>query len=245
MLATELFAITQGMPCQGRHRCHWCGAACSEMFRADDPVLPFVRRSIYAKFPDEPWQCNGCTAFRRPSTTVLFLSGYYQDRQSPEQHSWFITRDGAHGLDFRDQECVDALRRLLLKPPTEFVLALRTGPLKNFLHLARCNENAVVKADTPLVYTVDGTVFTYTVHQLTEAMTTEDAVAGKEAGVADLLERIGPMKAEDAALLTSGAKPPPYKRGRPSGRAHLTGTEEQRMKERQEKTIRLSGIGLV
>jgi hypothetical protein len=245
MLPTELFALSQGLRCEGRHRCHWCGAPCSEMHRAEDPVVPFVRRVISCARPDEPWQCAGCVAWRRPSMTVLFLSGDFMDRQSPEQHSWLITRDGAHALDFRDRECVEALRKVLMRPPLEFVLSLRSSHLKNHLHLSVCNVNAVVKADTPLTYTVDGTPFVYTVHQLTEAMVDPEKAPGKEPGVSDLVGRMGPMGEEAAVVSTSGLPPAKRGRGRPAGRAHTIGTEEQRMQDRQTKAIRMSGVGLV
>jgi hypothetical protein len=238
--APELYAISQGRRCKGPHRCHWCASPCESGVAADDPVHPFVRRAVFAACPSEPWQCVGCTLFKMRRVTVLHLDGGFTDRQCPEEHSWLITREGAHALDFRDPESVETLRTTLLRPPCEFVLTLRAGAGKNFLHLAKANVNAEVKADTRLAYTVDGTTFFYTPHQLAAASKDPEKAQGFEAGALDLTGRLGPWASRPAE-----ATPPKRGRGRPPGRVADVGTEESRERDRQTKPLRLSGVGAV
>jgi hypothetical protein len=240
MTSPELFALSQGRRCEGPHRCHWCGSPCERGDAADDPVYPFVRRAVYAMHPSEPWQCVGCGLYKRRSVTALFLDGSFKDRQCPEDHSWLVTRDGAHALDLESRETLDLLRDFLTRPPHEFLLSLRAGPLKNYIHMAHVNVVAEIKADTPLTYTVDGTRFSYTIHQLEKALRNPDECSGLDGGSSELLRRFGPLPSEPKR------EEPRRGRGRPPGRvADKGGLPEFQERARQQKPLRMSGLGLV
>lgn len=127
MLASQLYALSQGALCLGSEICHWCGGPCNRNFIHDDPPrIMFVRNKSTAKQFSSPFVCIGCWLWRRTSLTVPFLKGDYKDRQAPKNHSWYIRKDGAWGIDLTNPIDRELLRtKLLEETPTTFALLLR------------------------------------------------------------------------------------------------------------------------
>jgi len=189
--ASEIFARSQSARCEGDDRCHWCGAPCrggAAGLRHDDPPpIPFVRSKSSARHPNGRFVCVACWLWRRRSVTVCYLPAGFRDRRFAPDHSWWITEHGAWGLR---PESAEALYGLLLKPPTRFVLALREGACDNWLHLAVANDNPVVKADTPLHFTVNNIPHSYTAYELEQVARHQHAATPP--GVAALIRLFGP-----------------------------------------------------
>lgn len=189
LMASMLFARSQGLECCGLWKCHWCGAPCSNEFIHDDPPpIPFVRSRSTALCPSESYQCVGCWAWRRPRQTAMFFGGGYLDRQTPKWHSWFITEDNA--LAIRELS-YPLLYEKLVDPPRRFVLALRdlTNPVDTLLQVAKLNDPGGVLADTPLKFTLNNISHEYTVYELGEAI--KHGPAGCEPGVHALVNFLG------------------------------------------------------
>jgi len=168
VLPTELYAITEGTKCEGNQECHWCSARCKRFWTHDDgPYLPHVPHPVKALRPSNPWICVGCWLWRRKSITAKFLSGGFKDHQSPRDHSWWITPLGAYALRWEDR---DALLLCLRKPPNQFLLAVRTDSIPTWIHLGAVNDNREVKGDTPLSFTLDNKLQTYTAYELEDAL---------------------------------------------------------------------------
>lgn len=184
--ASELFALSQGKPCTGPERCHWCYAPCGRTWVHDDPPpVPFVKSLQGAKNPSGLFVCQGCWMYRRKRLTVYKLDGSFKDGQSPRQHSWLITADSARVLAAKDaREVYD----LLASPPGPFVLALATGAVENQLHLA--SVAVPDKANTFLPFTVDNVPHKYSPYELEQAAVS--GVDGKEPGVRALIAFFGP-----------------------------------------------------
>lgn len=208
MLASELFAKSQGTVCSGPWRCYWCGSGCSEDWLHDDgPPVPFLKRNGLARCPSEPWICVGCFLWRRPRVTVPFLTidndPPFKDRQCAVNHSWFVTEDAALAI-----QNPAALYQKLLAPPKRFFLSLLSDKeQKNHLQLCEVNDFPEVRADTPIAFTLDNIKHTYTVYELEEALRSEPT--GKEPGVQAIMRTLGPY--------TLPPRPQPEKkRGRPA-----------------------------
>ena len=202
MNAVELFARSQSAKTEGPELCHWCGSSCNKMWVHDDlgmkiyrpgPAIndvvgiPDLKRTT-AKRPGDQFICIGCWLYRRKRITITFLSGRQVDRKEACNYSWWITEEGAWGLEQADAEEI-YLR--LLNPPHRFVLSLldHYGD-QNLLHLACGNDHIEIKADTPLTYTLNNKAMKYTVYELEEAM--KHGTDGKSPGVRALLEFFGP-----------------------------------------------------
>lgn len=180
MLASELWASIQRQKCEGPHQCHWCSGPCDRGTSHDDlPPIPFVKSKSMAKRPGSSWICVGCESYRRRKQVVRFLDGNaFRDCQSPSDHSWLLTDKGAKGI--RRWEDSEATYRVLLKPPRTFCLALLDVPAKgkveNMLHLWTVNENKVDwGTGDELTFTVNNVQFSYTIYELTTALSTRDA----------------------------------------------------------------------
>lgn len=187
MLASELLAQTQQQVCSGPDRCHWCGAFCERLFAHDDPVcMPFQRSSSRARCPNNAYVCKGCLIYRRKGT-ITYLGGGFKDGQLLKHHSWWLTPEG---ISILRPEDYPALYHLLLAPPHVFAFALRNDAiLSNELHLAVVNENALIKAETSLQFTLDHVPFTYNSYELEHAI--RHGVHGKSPGVQQLLHFLG------------------------------------------------------
>src|SRR4051812_23498340 len=120
--ASELFALSQRVRCEGSYECHWCSSPCKSLWVHDDVMpYPFVKRLEPAKRISNPYVCLGCWLYRRKRVTVNFLDGTLKDRQSPREHSWYFTKQEAYGLiEGKSQK----LYASLLNPPLTFSLSL-------------------------------------------------------------------------------------------------------------------------
>jgi len=188
MLASELWALTQRQKCEGKYQCHWCSGPCDRGVPHDDlPPIPFIKSKSLAKRPASPWICLGCENFRRKKRTVKFIDGNaWKDCQAATDHSWLLTlndRGQSDAKAIRRFEDSEAAYRALLKPPRTFTLALLDVPLnggkaktENLIHLWTINEN---KQDwgtgDELAFTLNNVQFSYTIYELTTALSTKDA----------------------------------------------------------------------
>lgn len=207
LLASDLYAISQSSKCEGNDECHYCSAPCKKHLPHMEPVpLPGNKRPYVAKRPGNGYICMGCWLWRRQSLTIEWMDGKlkngaiqmggFRDRQTPSNHSWYITDERAwsvmpHPHHLTSQPTNEALYSLLLKPKIRFCLALLEGGSKNHLQLMIANEIAKIEADTPITYTVNGIPYHYTVYELEEALKYRET-EGKEPGVAMLLHLLGP-----------------------------------------------------
>lgn len=221
--ASELYALSQGVVCEGRFRCHWCGAACQGFWQhGEPPPVVGVRQKPLALVPSSPYVCAGCWCWRRTRVTVPFLSGGFKDGQAPAAFSWYVTERQAWAVRREDAK---ALYERLLDPPLRFALLLRTadGPA-NLLQFAAGNDLAEVHASTPLHFTLNNAAHAYTVYELSLAL--RKGPAGALPGVRALVELLGsyelPPLPQEAGEETDeeGKK----KWGRPAGKAggHVT-----------------------
>lgn len=195
----EMFAISQGIKCEGDLECHWCSAPCTREYLHDDPPpIAFYKSVSTARRVSSHYVCKGCLAFRRNRTTVRFLNGGFKDGQAPMDHSWYFCDTGAWTLCPADTR---KLYQTLLNPPLRFVLALLVnGPvssgvllkegMKNHLQLMIVNDCKEILGDTLLWYTINGVKHAYTVYELLEGL--KSGISdGKEPGTRTLLELLG------------------------------------------------------
>ena len=195
MLATELWAMTQGKLCEGPTRCHWCTAPCPPGTAHDDcPPVPFVKSRSLAKRPSSPWICAGCSLFRRKRTTIHFLDGNgYKDGQCPVDWGWLMFADPveATARAIRREDSA-SIYKVLLKPPSFFCLALLDGKnQKNLPHLWHVNETASEwKNGESLSFTINNVSFDYSIYELESALSTRGVQTGP--GVAVLAGMFGP-----------------------------------------------------
>lgn len=188
MLASELFAISKSSQCVGKHECHWCGAACSDLFVHDDEI-PAIGTNVkkHAKRPGTHWVCMGCYLWSHKRITVRFLNNKeLKDNQQHKKHSWWITAEGAWAIRPQD---FDVLRKNLIDPPGRFVLAFLEQKQDNLLQLMQCNDNKEIKADTELFFTVDGVIMSYCIYDLEDSILTGE-INGKSAGVRYLMQKL-------------------------------------------------------
>lgn len=227
MRASELYAACNGEKCEGQERCHWCLAPCDQKQRHDDvPFLPFVKSAQFPKYPSGPWICRGCWLWRRTSLSIKFLDGTIKDRHAPMSNSWWFDDKEIFGLrKMEGQKAYD----LLLKPPLKFCMTILTGDrVKNFIHLAEANEFTEIKANTPIVFTLDNIRMEYTVYELEEGL--RHGVDGKMPGVRTLIEFFG--KVELPPL-------PDNPRGR--GRQHEIMVDRRNLEQKSKMTRVVQG----
>lgn len=217
LLASDLFAISQGTKNEGMEECHWCGAPCTRDWEHQEPPpIPFVRYITHACRPGNPWVCRGCHMFRRPRVTVRYFGGSFRDGQSPQLQSWFVTEEGAWTI--RPGNVADAaiLYEQLLTPPLRFLLAVVTEPGElNQLHLAAANDHPEgVRGDCPLVWMLNNRPLIYSPYELEQAL--RHGSQGREPGARELIRLFGgfelpPIPDESLPQKTG-------QRGRPKGR---------------------------
>lgn len=195
MRATELYALCQGRRCQGRFECYWCGAPCGDLHHHDgDPVREFVRNPMNVLRPANPYMCEGCWLWRRPSQTVSFLGGGLVDRKCPLDFSWVITRDWAGGVRGDSDHYRKTLFTRLMNPAKIFCLSLIDGEgQRNHLQTAMVNELDKVGVHSEITFTLNGLVHTYTPYDLDKAIKGKVEAGG---GVQVLLRLFGPYKVE-------------------------------------------------
>ena len=215
LLASELFAISQGTACEGPDECHWCGAKCERRWTHDDlpPMIGGRLRShSLAKRPGNGYVCSGCWCWRRPRVTVPFLGGGYKDGQRADMWSWYVAGSRAMALRHENSFDRDALYDRLLDPPPRFFLALRDeGP--NLLQYAVLNRLEAFTASTPITYTLDNKPLTYTIYELEHAL--QKGPEGTEPGVQTLIRVIGaPPKPTAMSFSEEEIKEQAVKRGR-------------------------------
>lgn len=228
--ASMLYAMSQGTKCEGKDLCHWCAAPCPRLWFHDDaPPVPFFRSTTTALRPSSPYMCQGCWHWRRKSITVFYLNGKgLKDRQCPLNNSWWVTEKGAWGIRKEDYA---ELAEKLLDPPRRFILAMLSEGSKqlNLLQLAIANDHAVMKADSPLVFTLDNIQFKYSIYELKEALDPEnegDRLAGKNPGVQKLVTLLGLKPKTEKVKLSRGR--PPAVDGKAAGRViRRSGVEEK------------------
>ncbi len=185
--ASDLFASQHGQKCSGPEHCHWCGAPCERKWPHDEPApVPFQRTSPEVlRRVSRPYVCYGCHIYARQRVTVPFLSGGFKDpgkiARGFSEWSWWLTELGCWGVRLEDVADRKSLLKLLLKPPLRFALSLLDGDKTNYLYKATSNDHKEVKADTRLLFTLDGTPHSYSVYELERS--TKDGPAGKDPGV--------------------------------------------------------------
>lgn len=215
LLASELYAISQGSKCEGNDQCHYCSAPCKKTIAHFEYLpLPGSKRSYVAKRPGNGFMCIGCWHWKKKSITVEWMGANgkmagFKDRQTPADWSWYITDDKAWAIQLHIPDnplpTNDGIYQRLLKPTTSknglrFALSFVHSHNKNHLQLCVANEIAEIKKDTPMLFTVNGSVNRYTVYELEEALKNRSG-EGKEPGVQMLMHLLGPC----------GLFPPPKK----------------------------------
>lgn len=203
MNVAQFFAQTLGKTCAGKHECRWCAAPCTDQYHQymwPEIIVPRSGANQPApikeccKRPANHYVCQGCYLYRRQRVTLAYLDGQQLDRQAARHHSWLITR---YGLTIIRPELDLNLKNFLLKPPHEFALSL-IDKVPNQIQLAVLNQFKEIKAETPIQFTMNGTLMSYSVYELQEALKSGDQ--GKEPGVRLLLKWIGgkePKKEEE------------------------------------------------
>ncbi len=224
LLASDLFAISQGSKNAGPESCHWCTAACDRTWFHDDrpPMIGVRIDTSTVKRPGSHYICCGCWLWRRPKVTACFLTGGYKDSQAAKNQSWWITEDHALAIEPRDYT---RLWELLLSPPHKFALALLEKTSINEVNNLQCalvNDNKEVKASTDLYFTISNVKYSYTVYEL--GFSVEHGPDGKDPGVQALWRFIG-------------APPETFKEKRKQGRPKKA---EERVTER---TVRAKSGG--
>ena len=194
MLATDLYAISEGKKNEGHWECHWCTAACdSSMVHDDPPPIPFVSRGkSNAKRPTMPYICLGCWLWRRKSLSIFSLSGkLLKDRQTPRDWSWFITPVDARVIIPDDYPL---LREMLLNPPSRFALIVKVDdPVE--IHRTVANDNQTVTVGTQLHFTVDHVLHSWTPAGLEHAI--RNGEQGSDAGCRYLSKWLAPWNLPD------------------------------------------------
>lgn len=204
--ASEFYAGSEGAACCGGQQCHYCTAPCTRLWRhREPPPVPFARSTTTAKKPESPWMCQACWLWQRKRVTVHWLSGGFKDCLCAMDHSWLIREGCARAVR---SECREELYKILLAPPLKFSLSLLEGdkPPPNLLQLHLLNDNAEVKADTELHYTINNIPHAYTVYELEETLLHGED--GRMPGARALLRVLGPMpgmvREEDKEKLRKG-----------------------------------------
>lgn len=215
LTAPELYAISQGDKCEGQQECHWCGGPCTRRFTHDEgPLHLFTQRGRFAKRPGNAYICRGCWLWRRKRITIHYLNKAYKDIQSPEDHSWWITGNGAWAINELTHKLI---YDRLLSPPIPFCLSLKTEKDPNRLQYAIVNDIGMIEAGTPLWFTINNLPMTYTIYELEQALRHND-LNGKESGVRLLVSVLGPYQFPSLDI-QSGAGRPTSKGADGDGRA--------------------------
>lgn len=188
MLASELFAYSQGTSCSGSYECHWCGGPCDNKRLHDDPPpTPFIRTTITSKKTSSPYECLACWLYRRKRVTIKWLSGMIEDRKTFCNYSWLITREDFRVIHHKEDK--EALYKFLLKPTLRFCLSLISEKHTNLLQYAIVNTNKEILADTELAFTLNSVPYSYSIYELEEGL--RHGSEGRLPGVRTLIELFG------------------------------------------------------
>lgn len=208
LTAGALYATSQGQSCMGPEECHWCGAPCERKWPCDDTISPIFGGSkrFFARRPGNGYICIGCKIWRRPRVTIDFIGGGFKDGQSAEKWSWFVTPEHAYAL--RPDELLDrdALYNKLLDPPRQFSLALKIELPTQLQHI-EVNDLPEINSGTPLKFTLDNKLLTYTTYELEYAL--KHGPEGTDPGVQAIIKMFGAPVRENVP-----EEPAPPKRGR-------------------------------
>lgn len=187
LLASDLYAISQGTSNHGSESCHWCNGKCNRTWIHDDPPpVPFSKIRTTAKNVSSLYVCVGCWLFRRKLTTMTYLKGLIQDRQAAVNHSLYFTETSCNAVGKDDSS---HLYDKLIYPPLRFVLSLVDPGTANLLQLCVANDHPTIEKNTPLAFTLNNQPQHYTIYELEEAIKT--GAEGKEPGVQTLLRFLG------------------------------------------------------
>jgi hypothetical protein len=202
MIASELYAKTQGTECTGPDECHWCGANCQRLWPHDEPPpIPFVK-GIRSKVrrPSNGYVCTGCWNWRRKSITVKYADDSYTDRRSPRYESWWLVPESAIGLKF-DRANGEVLYQILMEPPVTCCLSLVEMGEENHLQECIVNHFPTLFANTPFRFTLNGVVMEFTIYDLEVALRQKDS-NGLGPGVGAITRLFGyPEKFEKKEVL--------------------------------------------
>jgi len=199
--APYLYAVTQERYCVGeREKCHWCGNPCEAINKHDETPPPMGVRTprSSARHPAGSYICQGCWLWRRTSVTLSYLDKKsWEDRQSPQNHGWWIQETEAHAVRLPNKtraisNDIQPLYEKLTHPPTQeaFCLTMVTSGYISNLHQAKVNyTSSGYTTSSPIHFTLNNVEHTYTVYELQEALRT--GKNGKEPGVRVLLETLG------------------------------------------------------
>lgn len=225
--ASSIYAMAYGVHKTGPDRCYYCGASCPREVAHGEPSPHLLRwagrRPVTALCPGNAYCCGGCQAWRRPRASFAVLGGGVKDNTQAKRHAWYATPSAAWVVGEKSSR---ALYERLLTPPCRFFLALLEGgdaAPDNLLQLAEGNDNPIVKADTPLHFTVNNIRHTYTVYELQQAVRGD---AGREPGVRALVRLLGPVPT-DMPEVREPETPPPTPPGKPKLNDHRVGADRR------------------
>lgn len=210
--AAGAYARSLGERCAGRDLCRNCGGRCDRSIQYND-----ARTREFARQPDSPFLCRGCSAWGRRSITIPFLGGGLLDGQSPKGFGWLITPPASWAVRPTwaiKPPVAEAIYSKLLRPPPEFALLLLEGknPPPNLIQCAALNVTEGLRADTPLRFTVNNVPQEYTVYELEQGGLY--GASGRLPGVQALLRILGPIP----EILLSDVAREPEKEKRERGR---------------------------
>lgn len=185
MNVSEFYAEVLGKKCKGQFRCRWCGSPCSDAHNQFMwPEAAAIKE--FCKCPSNHYVCMGCFLYRRQRITLNFMDGTYKDRQAARNHSWIITEKGIVAFNSPSPDLLE----FVLQPPVKFAMSI-IDKIPNQIQLAAMNDFPEIKANTPLVFTMNGEKIEYTVYELKEAI--DHGEQGKEPGVRLLLSLVGEL----------------------------------------------------
>jgi len=197
--AAEIYALSQGNQCEGGERCHYCDTQCRRTLTHDEVIELYTGRprgGPLRKNPSVPYICVGCWLWRRKRVSAPYMEGGVEDGICPKKRAWFVWPSMAWAIR---KESAAKLYARLLNPPPIFFLTLLEGdnPPDNFIQCCSANHHTAehpIRSDTPLKFTINNVVHTYTVYELEQAAV--GGTQGREPGVQALIRVLGNVPKE-------------------------------------------------
>lgn len=125
MTAPQLLAKANGIECEGKERCFWCGAPADEIYA---PPSGFVGWGEVVS-PGSLFICAGCRIATDESDRA----------RRPRMWSWLITAGGADG---RTKGEIDTIQRWCLSPPKPpFAIVVAASGQKHLIYRAPVNHS--------------------------------------------------------------------------------------------------------